>query len=140
MKNILRILCAASCLAALVIGSALHAADKAEKPAPKGSIRPTGELKPTELPALAKISFQQATAAALKVAPGGVLKAELEVEDGNLMYSFEIVGADKTITEVEIDAGNGQVLGTEKETGKKEENKAEVKKDKKEKGDKEDKD
>jgi hypothetical protein len=138
MKNILRILCATSCLAALVIGPALHAADKAEKPAPKGSIRPTGELKPTELPALAKISFQQATAAALKAAPGGVLKAELEVEDGNLMYSFEIVGADKGITEVEIDAGNGQVLGTEKETGEKEDNKAEVKTGKK--GDKEDKD
>jgi len=138
MKNILRILCATSCLAALVISSALYAADKAEKPAPKGSIRPTGELKSTDLPALAKISFQQALAAALKAAPGGVLKAELEVEDGNLMYSFEIVGADQTITEVEIDAGNGQVLGTEKETGEKEDNKAEGKKGKK--GDKEDKD
>ena len=140
MNNIIRILCAASCLAVLVVGSTLHAADKPEKPAPKGSIRPTGELTPTDLPALAKISFQQATVAALKAAPGSVLKAELEVEDGNLMYSFEIVGADQTITEVEIDAGNGQVLATEKETGQKEESKAEVKKDKKEKGDKEDKD
>ena len=138
MKNILRILCAASCLVALVISPALYAADKPEKPSPKGSIRPTGDVKPTNLPALAKISFQQATAAALKAVPGGVLKAELEVEDGNLMYSFEIVGADQTITEVEIDAGNGQVLGTEKETGEKEDNKAEGKKGKK--GDKEDKD
>jgi hypothetical protein len=138
MKNILRILFAASCLATLVVAPALRAADKPDKPAPKGSIRPTGELKPTELPALAKITFQQALAIALKTAPGGVLKAELEIEDGNLMYSFEIVGADKTITEVEIDAGNGQVLGTEKETGEKEDHKADAKKEKK--GDKEDKD
>ena len=138
MKNILRILCATSCLAALVISSALYAADKPEKPAPKGSIRPTGEVKPTDLPALAKISFQQALAIALKTAPGGVIKAELEVEDGNLMYSFEIVGSDKMITEVEIDAGNGQVLATDQETGEKEDHKAEAKKDKK--GDKEDKD
>jgi hypothetical protein len=131
MKNILRLLCAAGCLAALVVGSVLHAADKAEKPAPKASIRPTGEVKPAALPALAKISFQQALAAALKAAPGSVIKAELEVEDGNLTYSFEIVGADKAITEVEIDAGNGQVLATDKESGEKEENKAEAKKEKK---------
>jgi hypothetical protein len=140
MKNILRILCATSCLAALVIGSALYAADKPEKPAPKGSIRPAGEVKSTDLPALAKISFQQALAIALKTAPGGVLKAELEVEDGNLMYSFEIVGSDKAITEVEIDAGNGQVLAADQESGDKEETKADAKKEKKGKEDKEDKD
>jgi uncharacterized membrane protein YkoI len=38
---------------------------------------------------------------------------ELEVEDGNLQYSFDIVGADKKVTEVEIDAGNGKVLATD---------------------------
>jgi uncharacterized membrane protein YkoI len=52
--------------------------------------------------------------------PGTVLKAELEVEDGCLMYSFEIVGAGKKITEVEIDAGNGKVLETEDAENEKE--------------------
>jgi uncharacterized membrane protein YkoI len=67
-------------------------------------------VKPADLPNLAKISFEAALRTALAAAPGSVIKAELEVEDGNLMYSFEIVGADKKIKEVEIDAGNGRVL------------------------------
>ena len=74
-----------------------------------------------DLPGLAKITFQQAVAAALKAAPGSIIQAELEVEGGNLMYSFRIVGANKKITEVEIDAGNGRVLDTEKEEDEKEE-------------------
>ena len=72
-------------------------------------------MKPADLPALARISFDDAMKAALAAAPGKIIKAELEIEDGNLMYSFEIVGARKAITEVEIDAGNGKVLGTEQE-------------------------
>ena len=75
-----------------------------------GSIRPEGKIKPADLPALAKVSFAAALNTALAAAPGAVIKAELEVEDGNLMYSFEIVGADHKIKEVEIDAGNGKVL------------------------------
>ena len=74
------------------------------------SIRPSGEVKPADLPALAKVSFEQALKAALAASAGSVIKAELEVEDGNLMYSFEIVGANKKVTEVEVDAGNGKVL------------------------------
>lgn len=74
------------------------------------SIRPTGRPKPAELPDLAKISFQAALKAALAAVPGRVIKAELEVEDGSLMYSFEIVTAAKIVTEVEIDAGDGTVL------------------------------
>lgn len=92
------------------------AAEKAEKgkeekkTAVVASIRPQGEVKSADLPGLAKISFDAALRAALAAAPGSVIKAELEVEDGNLMYSFEIVGANKKVTEVEIDAGNGKVL------------------------------
>ena len=120
MNKLLRHLFTASCLAALTLATAGHAAEK-EKAAPKGSIRPTGEVKPADLPGLAKITFQQAVAAALKASPGSIIQAELEVEGGNLMYSFRIVGGDKKITEVEIDAGNGKVLDTEKEEDEKEE-------------------
>ncbi len=104
-------------LAVALIGSSVctfAAEKKDETPMAVGSIRPTGEHKAKELPAMAKISFETALAAALKAAPGAVIKAELEIEDGNLLYSFEIVGADKGVTEVEIDAGNGKVLGIDK--------------------------
>jgi hypothetical protein len=86
---------------------------KEEVPAAVGSIRPTHKVKDADLPGLAKISFLDAVHAATAAVPGQIIKAELEIEDGNLMYSFEIVGTNKAITEVEIDAGNGKVLGTE---------------------------
>lgn len=105
-----------TCLSAVVLGATNIVAAGEKNEAPKGSIRPSGKLKPVDLPSLAKITFQQALDAALAKAPGAVIKAELEVEDGILMYSFEIVGTNKGITEVEIDAGNGTVLGTEDES------------------------
>ncbi len=58
----------------------------------------------------AKLSFEAALHAALAAVPGNAIQGELEVEDGTLMYSFEIVTANREIKEVEIDAGNGKVL------------------------------
>ena len=123
MKKLLHLLLAVGALA-LVVPFATHvvAAEKAEKPeskeekknAPKGSIRPTSDLTAAQMAALAKISFSDALKTALAAAPGVVVKAELEVEDGNLQFAFEIVGADKKTTEVEIDAGNGKVLDVDK--------------------------
>lgn len=120
MKKSFRNLLVASVIAVLSSGTAVLLSAKEEMSAPIGSIRPAGQVAPANLPALAKISFQDALRAALAKAPGSVIKAELEVEDGNLMYSFEIVSADRKITEVEIDAGNGKVLNTENEDGEKE--------------------
>ena len=115
MKKYIRLLLATASLAAVVTASAVSAAAKEEKPSAPGSIRPAGKVAPENLPALAKISFSDALKAALAAVPGSVIKAELEVEDGSLQYSFEIVGADKKVTEVEIDAGNGKVLGIDKD-------------------------
>lgn len=126
MKNLIRL----SISAASLLFLSANFSD-AENPVPSGSIRPTKKLAESELPALAKISFEAALRFAQAAVPGSVLKGELEVEDGTLIYSFEIVGADKTITEVELDAGNGKVLATEKE---------EPKSEKKEHKDKEDRD
>jgi len=89
----------------LVTGAVLHAADVS-----KSSIRADDKTKPAELPALAKIPFADALKTALAAVPGKLLKAELEVEDGGLQYSAEIVTPGKKITEVEIDAGNGRIL------------------------------
>ena len=81
----------------------------------KASIHVENKVANVDLPSLARISFQQAVDAALAAVPGSIIAAELEVEHEGLMYSFEIVTADKKIKEVEIDAGNGKILDIEEE-------------------------
>jgi len=104
------------CLGNLVAGAKEAAGDKTMPPA---SIRFDRRIKvkAADLPGLAKISFEQALKVAVGAAPGGVIKGELEVKDGNLVYSFEVAGADRMITALEIDAGDGKVLATEKKSG-----------------------
>jgi hypothetical protein len=58
----------------------------------------------------AKVTIEQARAAALARQPGTVKSSELEREHGKLLYSFDIAGNDKKIHEVQIDAITGQVL------------------------------
>lgn len=67
------------------------------------------------LEALAKITPDEAKAAALKAVPGTAGQVELEEEDGFVVYQVDITGKDSTITEVIIDAGNGTVLAQETE-------------------------
>jgi uncharacterized membrane protein YkoI len=81
-----------------------------EQSVARGSIRVKGQPSAVERAALAKISFQDALAAAVAAYPGKVISGELGVEDGNLQYDFEIIGADKKVMDVAIDAGNGKVL------------------------------
>jgi len=73
-----------------------------------------------ELTAMAKWSEAGAREAALKslnVTPdkATVKKSELEVEDGCLVYSFdiEVAGDSKGHHEIEVDAGNGRILSTD---------------------------
>jgi len=76
----------------------------------KGSIR----IKCDEagLAEMAKISMDSAIKAALKEVPGKVLRAELEDENGYLIYGIEIAKADHQIVDVKVDAGNGTILKT----------------------------
>jgi len=123
MKKSIRMLLAVGFLAALSATASIPARageekdnDSEKKAEPIGSIRPTGKVEKADLPALAKISFGKALKAAEKAVPGGqAIKGELEVEDGNLMYSFDMVGPDKSISEAEIDAGDGKVLDVDKD-------------------------
>jgi len=69
-----------------------------------------------EFPAMAKIPMEQAIRQALTSIPGQVLKAELEDENGFLVYGVEIASADKSIMEVKVDAGSGKVLAVERDT------------------------
>ena len=66
--------------------------------------------------ALAQITFVQAVQKALDAVKGEVLKTELENETGFLVYSVEIVTADKSIMDVKVDAGSGKVLAMERDT------------------------
>ena len=64
---------------------------------------------------MAKIPMNSAINAALKQVPGRVLRAELENENGYLVYGVEIVKTDQQIVDVKIDAGNGRILRTDKD-------------------------
>lgn len=69
----------------------------------------------TQLQSLAKVSPADAEAAATAAVPGTAKPAELENEDGNVVYDVEVTGADGKVTEVIVDAGNGKVLHQEAE-------------------------
>lgn len=66
------------------------------------------------LKSLARITPEQAQAAALAQVPGTVRKVELENEDGNVVYGVEIKTADGE-NDVKVDAGDGRVLHVEKD-------------------------
>ena len=70
----------------------------------------------TGLFAQATIPADSAVAIAKARVPGRIAKAELEKEDGALIYSFDIKVAGKGgVTEVHVDANTGTVLKVEGE-------------------------
>jgi uncharacterized membrane protein YkoI len=75
------------------------------------------------LATLARINSTQAASAALAQVPGTVLKAELDNENGNLVYSVKVKTASNEVKDVKVDAGNGKVLqvGGDEEDDDKEE-------------------
>ncbi|MBB5347192.1 PepSY domain-containing protein [Desulfoprunum benzoelyticum] len=79
-----------------------------------GTIRIEKQSK-AEFPSMAKISMVQAVQTALASVQGQVLEAELEDEDGFLVYGIEVVSADKTVMDVTVDAGTGKVLAMEED-------------------------
>src|SRR5712692_12078399 len=79
----------------------------------------------------AKSSMKKARSIALKKAPGKVSSAELERENGKLIYSFDIKNSSGGTTEVNVDAITGEIVAAKQET--KAEEKAEKKMEKKEK-------
>jgi uncharacterized membrane protein YkoI len=91
-------------------------ADDAQEPALNGSIAvPQGQDEglseadeAAALAPLAKITADEASAAAQAEVPGDVQKVELENENGSLVYSVDIGGQD-----VKVDAGTGAVLHIE---------------------------
>jgi uncharacterized membrane protein YkoI len=76
-----------------------------------GQETPGGDAQElTALQKLATVSPAQAEQAAVAAVPGSVSETQLDVENGFVVYSLEINGADGTVTEVVVDAGNATVL------------------------------
>lgn len=84
-----------------------------------GSIQ-VNNAEEANFPEMAKITLDGAIKAALQAVPGKALRAELEDEDGYLVYEVEVASADHQITEVEVDAGTGKILNTELDRSDKE--------------------
>lgn len=68
-----------------------------------------------DLQKLANIDQSAAEKAALQAVPGTVESAELEEENGYVVYDVNVAGDDGQDHHVDVDAGNGKVL--QKETG-----------------------
>lgn len=63
---------------------------------------------------LARISQQEAEAAALAVQPGQIVQAKLDDEEGFLVWQIDVKHG-KGTTEIAVDAGNSKVLAAEAE-------------------------
>lgn len=112
-------------LASLTLAAALIAGPASAATKMHCSTRPPAKTGKADLPGLAKVSQADAEKAALGakgVPPGAsVAEAELEVEHGCLVWSFDLKLPDKPgVQEVMIDAGNGKVLSSAYESPKKE--------------------
>ncbi|MFJ2135589.1 PepSY domain-containing protein [Streptomyces sp. NPDC087845] len=59
----------------------------------------------------ARVTVGDAVAAAVGAVPGTVTEAELDDEDGGLVWELDVYGSDKVRHDVTVDAGNGKVLG-----------------------------
>lgn len=101
-----------------VVGAALAVslpviakADEPKEASIHGSIRLPDEGNQEAAQAkLATVPVQTAINTAVSSQGGTLLRAELQNEDGFLVYNVELVSADKIVHEVKVDAGNGSIL------------------------------
>ncbi|WUS99303.1 PepSY domain-containing protein [Streptomyces sp. NBC_00708] len=65
---------------------------------------------PATAPAAARVTVGDAVAAGLAAVPGTVTEAELDEEDGGLVWELDVYGSDRSWHDVTVDAGSGKVL------------------------------
>lgn len=104
-------------LAALALGGLLLTTSAAGIAVASGQLN--GSIKITQdneanYATLASVTIDQAVASALKAQPGKVIKAELENENGYLVWGVE-VASNNQINEVKVDAQNAKILKIEKD-------------------------
>ncbi len=116
MKRTPRILTAVTLVASLAAGTAFATgAIKFPDEVKSSSVKlPRNLEKQDELARYAKVTQQQAEAAALAVMPGQAVKTKLDDEDGYLVWQIDVKHARGT-TEIAVDAGNAKVLAAESE-------------------------
>ena len=119
MQRTAKILSALTIVAALGAGAALAASKTSGYKLPdevkSASIKvPEDTESQTDFAKLARVSQQEAEAAALALQPGQVVHAKLDDEDGYLVWQID-VKHDKGTTEIAVDAGNSKVLAAEAE-------------------------
>lgn len=102
--------------------------NEASKEAPEQAAAPAGEagsaaavkltVEDSSLIARASVTDEAARATALERVPGGqIVAAELEEEDGSLIYSYDVkVGGQEGVQEVHVDATTGKVTQVEHES------------------------
>lgn len=117
MKRTVKILTAVTLVSALAAGTAFATgAIKLPGEVKSSSIKlPRGVETQAEFAKHAKVTQQEAEAAALAVMPGQVVKAKLDDEDGYLVWQIDIKHA-RGVTEVAVDAGNAKPLAMEAES------------------------
>ncbi len=92
---------------------------------PMCSIHPAKGLSDSQLSTLAKVSRTEAEKIALarvkSKAAVSLTSAELEAEDGCLLWSFDLkVAGESGVQEVQVDAGDGKILSVRHETARQE--------------------
>lgn len=100
--------------AALVLFMSVNGATSLIAASVKGSIPVTANSE-KDHPNMAKISLQDAIAAALEKVPGKAIEADLGTENGFLVYDVTIVSNGNKETEVTVDAGDKSILKTEED-------------------------
>ena len=121
MRTVTAIVAVAMLFAASITLAAGKKEPNAAKESWTGTIQVSGKHSAAELTQMAKVSMADAEKTALamveaKDADKTVKKRELEVENGYLIYSFDIkVVAKKGIEEIIVDAGTGKFLAREHE-------------------------
>lgn len=88
-------------------------AGKATIPVDESTLPQDEAAEASALAALVTLSQADAEAAALGAVSGEIVKAELDNENGFVVWSIEVRDGSGAIHDVKIDAGNGQVLGTQ---------------------------
>src|SRR5207302_7500415 len=88
------------------------------------SIRPAQDTPPSALPGLAKIAqdtAQKAALARIKAPSTQIAHGELDIEQGCLLYSFDMrISGKRGVEEIMVDAGTGTILSHQHESPKQE--------------------
>ena len=85
---------------------------KLEIDAQSGQVLNSKTKTEKDAPPQAKISLQQAIAAAEAKVGGKAIEADLEHEKGSVVYDVEVLAANGTKHDVKVNADNGQVISS----------------------------